>query len=137
MSIKAYLNFKGNCREAIEFYSGVFHTEAPRILSFGDMPQNEEFPLPENMIKQVAHAEIKIGESTVMFSDVPEDNPFIIGNNIILLYSSKDTEEIKDIYDKLKDGGKVIMELQETFWSKCYGYVIDKFGIGWQLNYEK
>lgn len=28
-------------------------------------------------------------------------------------------------------GGKsqVVLELQETFWSKCYGKVIDKFGI--------
>jgi PhnB protein len=29
----------------------------------------------------------------------------------------------------MKEGGKVIMELQETFWSKCYSAVTDKYGI--------
>lgn len=29
---------------------------------------------------------------------------------------------------------KVGMELQETFWSKYYGSVTDKFGVIWQLN---
>lgn len=29
------------------------------------------------------------------------------------------------------------MELQETFWSKCYGSVTDKFGIPWQLSYDE
>jgi PhnB protein len=28
------------------------------------------------------------------------------------------------------------MALQETFWSKYYGVVTDKFGIMWQLSYE-
>jgi PhnB protein len=28
------------------------------------------------------------------------------------------------------------MELQETFWSKCYGSLKDKFGIEWQLSYD-
>ena len=28
------------------------------------------------------------------------------------------------------------MDLQETFWSKYYGFVTDKFGIGWQFNYD-
>ncbi|MBK1811162.1 VOC family protein [Clostridium sp. YIM B02505] len=45
-------------------------------------------------------------------------------------------EEVKSCYDKLKEGGTVDMELQETFWSKSYGTLTDKFGILWQLSYE-
>ena len=45
-------------------------------------------------------------------------------------------DEIKSIFNKLKEGGTVSMELQETFWSKYYGFVVDKFGIGWQVNYD-
>lgn len=29
------------------------------------------------------------------------------------------------------------MELQETYWSKCYGSLKDKFGIAWQLSYHE
>jgi PhnB protein len=39
-------------------------------------------------------------------------------------------------FNKLKKGGEVIMEVQETFFSTCYAYLIDRFGVSWQLNYE-
>lgn len=135
MGIQSYLNFNGNCREAVEFYAEVFQTEKPQIMLFGDMPSSE-FPLDEETKKLVMYAEIKIKESTLMFSDAAPGMPLVVGNNISLMFSSKDMDEIKTIFDKLKVGGNVVMELQETFWSKCYGFVIDKFGIGWQLNYE-
>ena len=28
------------------------------------------------------------------------------------------------------------MELQETFWSKSYGNLKDRFGIEWQVSYD-
>lgn len=40
MAVNAYLNFNGNCREAVEFYAEVFETEKPQIMSFGDSPPN-------------------------------------------------------------------------------------------------
>lgn len=136
MAIQAYLNFNGNCREAVEFYAEVFNTEKPKIMLFGDMPSNDDFPITDETKNLVLHAEIKIKESTIMFSDAPPGMPLVIGNNISLTYISKDMDEIKSIFNKLKDGGNVAMELQETFWSKCYGFLTDKFGIGWQLSYE-
>ena len=49
-----------------------------------------------------------------------------------------DMEKLKTMYNRiLEDGGTVGMDLQETFWSKLYGYVIDKFGVGWQFNYDE
>jgi predicted 3-demethylubiquinone-9 3-methyltransferase (glyoxalase superfamily) len=36
-------------------------------------------------------------------------------------------------WEKLADGGKVLMELQEYPWSKRYGWVQDKYGVSWQL----
>jgi uncharacterized glyoxalase superfamily protein PhnB len=43
---------------------------------------------------------------------------------------------IYTLFNKLKEGGTVNMDLQETFWSKCYGSVTDKFGIQWQLSHD-
>ena len=42
-------------------------------------------------------------------------------------------EELEDIFNKLKVDGTVLLELQETFFSKYYGEVKDKFGITWLL----
>lgn len=48
---------------------------------------------------------------------------------------TKSEEEVRKYFDGLKKDGSVYMKLQETFWSKCYGSVTDKFGILWQLSY--
>lgn len=137
MSVGAYINFKGNCREAVEFYAEVFHTKKPNIMLYGDMPSREDCVGFEETKKLVMNASLEVMGSIIMFSDVPPEMPFVLGNNISLVVNCNDKDEIKTIFDKLKVGGTVDMELQETFWSKCYGCLTDKFGIGWQLNYEK
>lgn len=136
MSVDVYLNFNGNCREAVEYYAEVFGLGKPQIMAFGDSPPNPEYPLPEEAKNLVMHARLSISGSNVMFSDVFPGMPYVAGNNISLALVSKDIEEVKSSFHKLKEGGKVGMELQETFWSKCYGSVTDKFGIEWQFNYD-
>lgn len=136
MSVDVYLNFNGNCREVVEFYAQVFGIENPQIMTFGESPQNPEYPLPEEAKNLVMHTRLNISGSNVMFSDVFPGMEFILGNNISLALVSKDIEELKSAFNKLKDGGKVGMELQETFWSKCYGSLTDKFGIIWQISHE-
>lgn len=136
MAIDVYLNFNGNCREAAEFYAEVFGTESPQIMTFGDTPPDPNFTLPEEAKNLVMHTRLNIEGSNLMFSDVLPGMPFIEGNNISLSVSSKSIDDIKSYFHKLQEGGTIVMELQETFWSKCYGSVKDKFGIEWQFNYD-
>ncbi|KOO52543.1 VOC family protein [Viridibacillus arvi] len=136
MAINVYLNFNGNCREAAEFYAEVFNTEKPEIMTFGDAPQNPEYTLPEEAKNLVMHTRLNILGSNVMFSDVFPGSPFIVGNNVSLAVVSDNEEQLKSAFEALKVGGKVAMELQETFFSKCYGSLKDKFGIEWQISYE-
>ncbi|CAH0157762.1 hypothetical protein SRABI96_00877 [Peribacillus sp. Bi96] len=134
MSVDAYLNFNGNCRNAVEFYAQVFGTETPQIMTFGETPPSPEFPLPDEAKNLVMHTRLNINGSNVMFSDVFPGMPFIEGNNISLAFVSNDLDEIISVFNKLKEGGTVGMDLQETFWSKLYGQLTDKFGINWQFN---
>ncbi|MGO4889913.1 VOC family protein [Anaerobacillus sp. MEB173] len=136
MSINVYLNFNGNCREAVEFYANVFETDQPQFMTFGDAPPNPDFPLPEEAKNLIMHTRININGSNVMFSDTFPGSPFVAGNNISLAVISEDIEKIKSYFNKLKENGTVKMELQETFWSKCYGALTDKFGIEWQLSHD-
>ncbi|MFD0713564.1 VOC family protein [Paenibacillus sp. GCM10027626] len=134
MSVDVYLNFNGNCREAAEFYAQVFKTDKPHITTFGDVPPSPDFTLPEEAKALVMHTRLQISGSNVMFSDVFPGMPFTVGNNVSLSIVTDNQEEIQSAFDQLKEGGKVGMELQETFWSKCYGSLVDKFGIHWQFN---
>ncbi len=136
MSVDVYLNFNGNCREAVEYYEQVFGIEKTYFMTFGEMPPNPEYPLPEEAKNLVMHTRLNISGSNVMFSDVFPGMPFVAGNNISLSLVSQNIDEIKSAFNKLKEGGKVGMELQETFWSKCYGSLTDKLGIEWQFNYD-
>jgi PhnB protein len=136
MAVQVYINFNGNCREALDFYAKTFGTEKPQIMLFGDTPSDSGFPLSEETRNLVMHASLTIEGTPVMFSDVPPGMSLATGNNISLIIGSKDMDRIKLMFNKLKENGTVGMELQETFWSKLYGFVTDKFGIGWQINYE-
>lgn len=136
MSINVYINFNGNCREAVEFYAEVFQTEKPQIMTFGDAPPNPQFALLDEARNLVMHTHLNITGSDVMFSDVFPGMPYVAGNNLSLTVVIKDIDEIKSLFNKLKVGGTVSMDLQETFWSKCYGSLRDKYGIEWQLSHE-
>jgi PhnB protein len=135
MAIDVYLTFNGNCREAVEYYAEVFGTEKPQIMNFGDAPKMD-FPVPEEAKNLVLHTHLTIEGSNVMFSDNFPGSPFVAGNNIALTLINKDENRLKTIFNKLKEDGQVQMELQETFWSKCYGMVTDKFGIHWQVSLD-
>jgi PhnB protein len=136
MAVDVFINFNGTCRNAVEFYAKVFNAEKPKFMTFGDTPESPEFPLTEEAKNLIMYTYLNINGSNVMFSDIPPSMTFIEGNNISLIIGSTDLDEIKSLFDKLKEGGSVDMELQETFWSKCYGSLTDKFGIRWQLSYS-
>ena len=84
MSVDVYLTFNGNCRDAVLFYAEVFETEEPKIMTFGDMPSDPEYPLPEGTENLIMHTRLNIDGSNVMFSDNFPGMPFVEGNNITL-----------------------------------------------------
>lgn len=133
MSIGTYLYFQGNCREAIEFYEDAFKTEKARILTYGDIPNNGGEELPETVKNLILHASMRIAGDEIKMSDASPDSVITIGNNVGIIASLETAGMVQSYFDKLKVGGEVIMEVQETFFSKCYAYLIDKFGVSWQL----
>ncbi len=45
-----------------------------------------------------------------------------------------DESQIQQIWDKLADGGMIMMPLDTYPWSKKYGWLQDKYGVCWQLE---
>ena len=71
-----------------------------------------------------------------MFSDVFPGMELKVGNNVSLTVVSTNRDEILNWFNRLKEGGTVQMDLQETFWSKLYGNLRDKYGIEWQFSLD-
>ena len=138
MPVIPYINFHGNCRQALEFYQEVFETEKAELMTFGQMPPDPDFPVTEETKDLVAHATLKINDGIIMFSDMPADIPFTAGNNISVMVSGTGIDDkLTQYFNRIKDdGGKVEMELAETFWTKLFGSITDKFGITWHFNLD-
>ncbi|ALS00418.1 glyoxalase [Enterococcus silesiacus] len=134
--LEVYLNFKNEAATAIAFYETVFEVKNDGIMTFADAPEDPEHPTPEAWKDLIINASMTIEGVPVMFSDVPDGMglTFIEGNNVSLVISTEDEAKIDRIFNRLAEEGKVTMPLGETFWSKKYGMVVDKFGINWMLN---
>ena len=133
MNLELFINFDGNCRQAVEFYAKVFKSEVNNLMTYGQAPHDPNYPLNESDRDKVMYAGVLIGGVTVKFMDMPSGSPLVFGNNINPTVSMDDKEEVRRIFDGLKDGGEVYMELQTTFFSELYGMVKDKFGVVWQI----
>jgi PhnB protein len=38
------------------------------------------------------------------------------------------------VFNKLKEGGDITLEVDEMFWGDKFGMIQDKFGINWMFN---
>ena len=131
-----YLVMNGNAKEAIQFYEKALGAQTLFSQSFGEMPENPEFPLPAEAKDRVSHATIKVGETELMLSDTFPGQPHQSGNQVIICITTDDADQARRFYDVLSDGGQVGMPLQETFFSPAYGSVTDKFGVNFQIFTE-
>ncbi|MEG0240003.1 VOC family protein [Anaerorhabdus sp.] len=136
MSVDVYFNFDGNCLEAVNYYATIFDVDAT-ITKFKEMPSNPGFPMSDEVKERVIHANITVEGSQLRFSDTMPGMEYIVGNNLSILINSKDEKKLTNWFNKLAQDGFIIMPLGETFFSGLYGFVTDKFGVGWQFNLEK
>jgi predicted 3-demethylubiquinone-9 3-methyltransferase (glyoxalase superfamily) len=60
-----------------------------------------------------------------MFKINPSISFFVLCENI---------DETNKVWDKLLNGGSVLMPIDKYFWSERYGWVQDKYGMTWQVS---
>ncbi|NUN09949.1 MAG: VOC family protein [Ignavibacteriaceae bacterium] len=141
-AVSTYLNFPGNTEEAFNFYKSVFGGEfVAEPVRFGSMPPQEGMPpLPEDTKNMIMHTALPIlGGHLLMGSDAPESMGFKVnfGNHVYIMLSPDTRGETKALFDKLADGGKIEMDLQEMFWGDYYGSCTDKYGVQWMFNCQE
>ena len=140
-SVSTYLNFPRNTEEAFNYYKSIFGGEffGNGIMRFSDIPAGPDQPPMADADKNlVMHVELKIlgGVHALMGTDAPESMGFkvIFGNNSYINLQPDTRAETKRLFDRLKEGGVVSMELQDMFWGDYFGSCSDKFGVQWMFN---
>ncbi|MNB98440.1 hypothetical protein D3C75_456900 [compost metagenome] len=135
IGLNPYFVFNGNTREALHFYEKALRGSVVGIMTFGDLPENPDHPLTEEMKSLIMHAQLKVGNADLMFSDTfPGTEHQADGDTVQIAVHPSEEAEGQEIFAALADGGQVVMPLQKTDWSPLYGIVKDKFGVTFQVN---
>jgi PhnB protein len=133
MKADIYIFFDSNCREAFAFYEKLGIGTIQDMMTNKDAPPGQEYDPAR--ADNVMHATLRIGESTVMASDMPEGwykKPQ--GYNIYL--PAPTVAEAERLFAALSEGGEVQMPLEKTFWAERFGACVDRFGIPWMIGVD-
>ena len=132
ISLEPYIFFKGNAKDAMEFYKGVFGGELTTS-RLGDSPKEtlEHMKIDEARYDELMHASLK-GPVNIMASDSQNASPE--AKKVTLSLGGTDEAEMRKIFDKLSEGGKVMQPLEKMFWGDIFGSLTDKYGIEWMMN---
>lgn len=131
MQIDPHLSFMGNCEEAFNFYEKTFGGKIEFRMTYGESPMAAQMG-PE-LQNKIMHMSMRIGDRILMGSDAP---PQYQGTQqgFDICVAVKDASEAEKVFNALAEGGKVTMPLGETFWSRRFGMLTDRFGIPWMVN---
>lgn len=130
MQIQPYLMFDGRCEEAIEFYQRALGAEVTMLVRFSSAP--DPTMIPPGSENKVMHANLRIGDATVLASDGHcQGKPEFQGFSLSL--SVSDEAEAERRFNALADGGQVRMPLTKTFFSPSFGMLADRFGVQWMV----
>ena len=124
--LNPYLQFKDNAREAMTFYQGVFGGDLV-VNTFGEYGGDGD---------GIMHSQLEAPNGfTLMASDTPEGMPpSSPGGNITISLSGDDNDDLRGYWDKLADGGQVMMPLEKQMWGDEFGMCTDRFGVAWMVN---
>lgn len=104
--------YDGNGKEAAELYCSVF--------------ANSKITTDTAMV-----VKFELEGKTIMALN---GGPMFKKNPSLSLFVTCSTdEETQSIWDKLIDGGSAMMAMDKYPWAEKYGWLVDKFGMSWQI----
>ena len=134
MELNPYLSFDGRCEAAFKFYEKALGGKIVAMLTYGETPMAEQSPAEWR--GKIAHARLSVGDRLLMGSDAPPDRyEPAKGTSVIL--GVDQPAEAERVFKALSEKGAVCMPIEETFWARRFGMVVDQFGIPWMINCER
>ena len=128
--LNPYLGFRDNAREAMDFYQSVFGGDIVRT-TYGEYDASED-PAEKD---KIMHSELTTTSGfSLMASDTPKGMELPTSSSITVSLSGEDEAELTGYWERLVDGGSVMMPLNKAPWGDSFGMVTDKFGTGWMVN---
>ena len=134
MQASPHLHFKGNCREAFDFYAATLRGRIAFAMTYGESPAASQTP-PE-VRDQIIHARLEFGDQALMGCDPPRER-FQPAQGFNVLLTVQDPAEAERVFVALAREGSISMPFAQTFWAYRFGMCTDRFGIPWMVNCEQ
>jgi predicted 3-demethylubiquinone-9 3-methyltransferase (glyoxalase superfamily) len=126
-TVTPFLMFEGRAEEAMTFYVSLFPgSELVSIERYGAGEVGAE--------GSVRLAEIRLASQRVLGIDSPAKHGFGFTPAISLFVECERERELRELFERLVDGGKVLMPVGNYGFSTLFGWLEDRFGVSWQLN---
>lgn len=97
------LTLEGNVHEAVKFYENALDAIVLGLQTFGEIPENPEYPTPVEAKDRVINAHLKVGNTDLMLSDTFPGHPYQIGSQVtaaIIINDLKNQEKYSRNYKK-------------------------------------
>ena len=130
--LNPYISFRDEARAAMEFYESVFGGELT-VGTFGEMGGTND---PTDADK-VMHSQLQAPNGIwLMGADTPSHMDYDEGSRISISLSGDDESTLRGYWDKLSDGGNVMVPLDKAPWGDLFGMCTDRFGVTWLVNVD-
>ncbi len=128
--ISTFLTFQdGNAEKAMNFYVSLFDNS--KILDV--QRWGKEGPVEEG---KIMFASFALNGKTYRCSDSPPIHNWDFSPAVSNYVECKNETELKGLYTKLSKNGTVTMPLNNYGFSQKFAWVIDQYGVSWQLNFN-
>lgn len=126
-----YLNFNGNCAEAMRFYRNALGGEL-ELQPIGTSPMAAHMPneKPDNIL----HSSLESGGIIIMASDMVYGTKAENGNACSICLVCDTEAELNGYFDELAVGGTIVEQPARAPWGDIFGMLTDKFGKSWMFN---
>ncbi len=131
LKLDVYVNYRGNCKEAFEFYEKHLGGKITSMSTFKELPDSSN--VPKERENDILHARIEIGGSILMGADIPNAEPM---RSAYLSLTVSSIEEAERLYALLSEEGEIFMKMEKTFFASRFAMLRDKFGTSWMLLCE-
>lgn len=128
--LNPYLNFQDSTREAMTFYQSVLGGELT-ISTFAEFHASED-PAEHD---KVMHSLLETPDGFVlMASDTPASMEFKPQAGVSVSISGDDEPKLRGFFERLSEGGTVVMPFEPAPWGAVFGMCVDRFGTSWLVN---
>ncbi len=128
-----HLNFRGQAKEALEFYHSVFGGDLV-LVPYGDLQSGQS----AEQADQIVWGQVLAPNGFhIMAYDVQDSLPFSAGENpFYVSLRSAETEEVQRYGSALaeSDGATVHVPFGPAAFSPFYGKLTDRFGVTWVID---